>query len=47
MSFIKSTDAEILNPEDVVGYSENTFLNINTQEDYNNLLAIIDNQQSK
>jgi molybdopterin-guanine dinucleotide biosynthesis protein A len=41
MSFIRSTDAEVINPADANDYSENTFLNINTQEDYNNLLAII------
>ena len=40
-SFIKSIDTEIINPEVAIGYTENTFLNINTQEDYNNLLAMI------
>ena len=41
MSLIKSIDAEILNPEESNGYSENAFMNINTQENYNSLLAII------
>jgi len=41
MSFIKSTDVEILNPEEFVGYSENTFMNINTKEDYEKLLSIV------
>jgi molybdopterin-guanine dinucleotide biosynthesis protein A len=42
LTFIESGDAEIINPEGAIGYTENTFLNINTQEDYNNLLAMIE-----
>lgn len=44
LTFIESCDAEIINPEGAIGYTENTFLNINTQEDYNNLLAMIEKQ---
>ena len=47
LTFIESGDAEIINPEGAIGYTENTFLNINTQEDYNNLLAMIEKQQSR
>ncbi|MCX6156515.1 MAG: molybdenum cofactor guanylyltransferase [Ignavibacteriae bacterium] len=47
LTFIESGDAEIINPESAIGYAENTFLNINTQEDYNNLLAMINKQQSR
>ncbi len=42
LTFIESAEAEIINSEDAIGNTENTFLNINTQEDYNNLLAMID-----
>lgn len=38
MSFIKSSDAEILNPENIPGYTEDIFMNINTPEEYQNLL---------
>ncbi len=38
MSFIKSSDAEILNPENIHGYTEDIFMNINTPEEYQNLL---------
>lgn len=41
MSFIKSSDAEILNPENIPDYTEDIFININTPEEYKKLLKII------
>jgi len=41
LTFIKSSDSEIINPENVSGFTENIFLNINTREDYDKLLTII------
>jgi len=47
MSFIKSSEAEIINPEGSIGYTENTFLNINTPKDFEKLMGIINHHQNK